>query len=232
MTHWYLGNDVGAILTVTAPAQLAQQMPALSVNPWDPLITATLVVASGESINLPVTFQVLDGGVTSNGVLVRTPIPGVSISAEQPVITNPAATAAAAAEAQLAQATAVLAAFDAANPGVCDDVADPTDPTKTVKRDPAKCATRTELAAAVDTATTAAVSASALASQYNPTASVVPATLSAGGGGYAYATLMVNDLPPPVGDLAGGSVDFYFSTIGPEVSSEAIKITVTTNPPK
>jgi len=235
MTHWYLGNDVGAILTVTAPAQLAQQMPALSVTPWDPLITATLVVASGESINLPVTFQVLDGGVTSNGVLVRTPIPGVSISAEQPVITNPAATAAAAAEAQLAQATAALAAFDAANPGVCDLIDDPTDPNvppKKVERDPAKCATRTELAATVDTATTTAASASALASQYNPTASVIPATLTSGGGGYAYATLMVSDLPPPVGDLAGGSVDFYFSTIGPEVSSEAIKITVTTNPPQ
>lgn len=232
MTHWYLGNDVGAILTVTAPAQLAQQMPPLSTSPWNPLITATMVVAPGESINLPVTFQVLDGGTLSGGVLARTPIPGVSISAEQPVITNPAATAAATAAAQLAQATAALAAFDAANPGVCDDVVDPANPSNVVKRDPAKCATRTALVTELDTATTAATKASALASQYNPTAVVVPATLTSGGGGYAHATLQVSDLPPPAGGLVGGSVDFYFSTIGPEVSSEAIKITVTTNPPK
>ena len=46
----------------------------------------------------------------------------------------------------------------------------------------------------------------------------------------AYATLQVSDLPPAFTDVPGGSVDFYFSTIGPEVSSEAIKITVTTNP--
>jgi len=230
LTHWYLGNNVGAILAVTAPAQLAQQMPALSLNPWPALVPATLVVAAGEVINLPITFQVLDGGVTSNGVLVRTPIPGVSIEAEQPVITNPAAAAAQAAAAQLAQATAVLAAFDAANPGVCDDVIDPADPTAVVKRDPAKCDQRTALVADLDTATTAAAKASALASQYNPTAAVIPATFASGGGGYAYATLQISDLPPPVGDVAGGSVDFYFSTIGPEVSSEAIKITVTTNP--
>ena len=231
MTHWYLGNNVGAILAVTSPAQMAQQMPAPLTEAWPPaLVTVTQVVAGGQSINLPITFQVLDGGVISGGVLVRTPIPAVAISSEI-VITNPAAVAAESAAAALAQATAVLAAFDAANPGVCDDVADPTDPTAVVKRDPAKCDQRTELVATLDAATTTAANASALASQYNPTASVVPATLASNGSGYARATLVVNDLPPPVGDVLGGSVDFYFSTIGPEVSSETIKITVTTNAP-
>jgi hypothetical protein len=239
MTHWYLGNGVGAILILTSPAQLAGLFPcsifdtyAACWNAW-PVVPVVQVVPAGTAINLPITFQVLDGGVTSNNILVRTPVPGVLIAVEPPVITNPAAAAAATAAVQLAQATAALAAFDAANPGVCDDVVNPADPTKVVKRDQGKCDQRTALVAILDAATTEAARASALANQYRPTASVVPATFASGAGGYAHATLMVNDLPPPVGGavpVLGGSVDFYFSTIGPEVSSQAIKITVTTNP--
>jgi hypothetical protein len=110
--------------------------------------------------------------------------------------------------------------FVAANPGVCDlVVTDPSNPTP-APRDPEKCAKQKELAAALDTAKSAAAAARAVANLHTPTASVEPATLASGTGGYARLVLNVNDLP------TDGSVDFSFSTIGPEIRSQVLQITV------
>ncbi|MFO1423080.1 MAG: hypothetical protein U1F70_05415 [Candidatus Competibacteraceae bacterium] len=132
MTHWYLGTPDGSILTITQPASLAAQIVdtvgpnPLTVTPWPALVATTQTVDPGAAITLPVTLQVLDGGVLSGGALRRTPIPAVSI-AMNIVINNPAEAAAQVAENKAAGLQAALDAFIAANPGVCDQVI--TDPT-------------------------------------------------------------------------------------------------------
>ncbi len=223
MTHWYLGNPDNSVLTITQPPQLAQQVAAIapiSLIPWPALVTVTQQVPSGATVNLPVTLQLLDGGVTSGGVLVRTPIPGVPI-AVQIVINDPSEAAAIAAEEAVVKAQAALDAFDALNPGVCDLIDDDGNPeTPPVERDPAKCAERKALVATLETAKIAAAQARAIANLHTPTASVVPAVLASSAGGYVNLVLQVNDLP------TNGSVDFFFSTIGPEIHSETLQITV------
>jgi hypothetical protein len=220
MTHWYLGTPDGSILTIASPAQLAAQIePTLATTPWPPLVKVTQTVNPGAAVVLPVTLQVLDGGVLSGGVLRRTPIPAVPIAVDI-VINDPAEAAAIAAEEALVKAQVAYDAFVAANPGVCDlVVTDPSNPTP-APRDPEKCAKQKELAAALDTAKSAAAAARAVANLHTPTASVEPATLASGTGGYARLVLNVNDLP------TDGSVDFSFSTIGPEIRSQVLQITV------
>jgi hypothetical protein len=63
------------------------------------------------------------------------------------------------------------------------------------------------------------------ANLHTPTASVVPTTLASGAGGFANLVLEVNDLP------TDGSVDFFFSTVGPEIRSQTLQITVQPPPP-
>lgn len=226
MTHWYLGTPDNSILTITSPSQLAAQIlleNPIDQNPWPALVKATLEVAPGAAVTQPVTLQLLDGGVLSGGVLRRTPIPGVPIAVDI-VINDPAETAAIRAEEALAQAQAALDAFVAANPGVCDLVLkDPEGEPE--ERDPEKCATQKELALALDTARTAAAQARVAANLHTPTASVVPTTLASGAGGFANLVLEVNDLP------TDGSVDFFFSTVGPEIRSQTLQITVQPPPP-
>ena len=219
MTHWYLGTPDGSILTITAPAQLAAQIePLLTATPWPPLVNVTQTVNPGAAVTLPVTLQVLDGGVLSGGVLRRTPVPAVPIAVDI-VINDPAEAAAIAAEEALAKAQAAYEVFVAANPGVCDLVLkDPEGEPE--ERDPAKCAKQKELAAALDTAKIAAVEARAVANLHTPTASITPQTIASGGNGYARVVLNVNDLP------TDGSVVFSFSTIGPEIRSQVLQITV------
>ncbi|QQS54651.1 MAG: hypothetical protein IPM89_01985 [Candidatus Competibacteraceae bacterium] len=222
MTHWYLGNPDGSFLTITQPPQLAQQVAVVAPIDQNPpaLVTVTQEVPSGIAVELPVTLQLLDGGVTSGGVLVRTPIPGVPI-AVQIVINDPSEAAAIAAEEAVVKAQVALDTFDALNPGVCDLIDDDGDPdTAPVERDPAKCAERKALVVTLDAAKIAAAQARAIANLHTPTASVVPATLASGAGGYTNLVLQVNDLP------TDGSVDFFFSTVGPEISSETLQITV------
>ena len=222
MTHWYLGTSDNSILTITQPLQLAQQVATIApidLVPWPGLITVTQEVASGAAVSLPVTLQLLDGGITSGGTLVRTPLPGVPIAVEI-VINDPAETAAIAAEEALVSAQTAYDVFVAANPGVCDLIADPANPEAVVERDPEKCAKQKELATALDNAKIAAAQARAVANLHTPTASVTPSTLASGAGGYANLVLQVNDLP------TDGSVDFFFSTVGPEISSETLQITV------
>ena len=89
-----------------------------------------------------------------------------------------------------------------------------------VERDPEKCAQQTVLATALSDATLAAAQARAIANLHTPTASVVPETLASGASGYVNLVLQVNDLP------TDGSVDFYFSTIGPEISSQTLQVTL------
>ena len=218
MTHWYLGTPDGSILTITAPAQLAAQIePLLTDTPWPALVKVTQTVNPGEALTLPVTLQVLDGGVLSGGALKRTPIPGVSIAVDI-VINDPAEAAAIVAEEAQAKAQASYDAFVAANPGVCDQVT--TDGETVVERDPEKCATQKALATALDEAKIAAIEARTVANLHTPTASVEPATVASGTSGYARLVLNVNDLP------TDGSVDFSFSTVGPEIRSEVLQITV------
>ena len=161
MTHWYLGTSDNSILTITQPLQLAQQVATLApidLVPWPGLITVTQEVASGTAVSLPVTLQLLDGGITSGSTLVRTPLPGVPIAVEI-VINNPAEAAAISAEEALASAQVAYDVFVAANPGVCDLIADPADPEAVVERDPEKCAKQKELALAVANAQTAPATA-------------------------------------------------------------------------
>jgi hypothetical protein len=219
MTHWYLGTPDGSILTITAPAQLAAQIePLLTDTPWPALVKVTQTVNPGEALTLPVTLQVLDGGVLSGGALKRTPIPGVSIAVDI-VINDPAEAAAIVAEEAQAKAQASYDAFVAANPGVCDLVLKDAEG-EPVERDPEKCATQKALATALDEAKIAAIEARTVANLHTPTASVEPATVASGTSGYARLVLNVNDLP------TDGSVDFSFSTVGPEIRSEVLQITV------
>ena len=241
MTHWYLGMPNG-ILTITSPqslvAALAQVFFAidptitnpLNYTPWPGLVQVSQNVATGAAVNLPVTLQVLDGGVCKAWAgdqcveMFRAPITGVPVAVDI-VINDPAEAAAIAAEEAAAQAQAAYDAFIAANPGVCDLVLkDPEGEPE--ERDPEKCARQKELTAALDAAKIAAVEARALANLHTPTASVSPTTLASVGGGYIRAVLNVNDLP------TDGSVDFFFSTVGPSVSSQVLQITVQPPPPK
>ncbi len=222
MTHWYLGTSDNSVLTITAPGQLAAQVAAIApidLVPWPGLITVTQEVASGAAVNLPVTLQLLDGGVTSGGVLRRTPVPGVPIALEI-VINDPSEAAAVLAEEVVVKAQVAFDVFVAANPGVCDLIVDPANPEAVVERDPEKCAKQKELATALDNAKIAAAQARAIANLHTPTASVVPATLASGAGGFTNLVLQVNDLP------TDGSVDFFFSTVGPEIRSETLQIRV------
>lgn len=217
LTHWYLGNPDGSIITITQPTQLSSQI--------DPAVTTGVVsvvqsIAPGAALNLPVTLRVLDGGVQSGGSLKRTPVPGVPIAVDI-VIKDPAETQAIAAEEALAKAQASFDAFVAANPGVCDLVIPEgsTDLTP-VPRDEEKCTKQKELSTALETARTAAVEARLVANLHSPTASVTPETVVSGAGGYARVVLEVSDLP------TDGSVDFFFSSVGPEVLTQTLQITV------
>ena len=236
MTHWYLGNPDGSIIAITSPLALAQQMPPLQTacgtEGVDQGTTATLEVAPGATITQPVTLQLLDGGIGNGNCtggpvdftappqgLIRTPIPGVPIAVDI-TINDPAEIAAILAEETVVSAQVAYDVFVAANPGVCDLIVDPEDPEAVVERDSEKCAKQKELATTLDNAKIAAAQARAIANLHTPTASVVPATLASGAGGYAKLVLQVNDLP------TDGSVDFFFSTVGPEISSETLQITV------
>ena len=230
MTHWYLGIPDGSIVAVIDPPSLAQQMPPLQTSCGIDTVsglTAILTVNPGAAISQPITLQLLDGGLgngdcSADGVpdgTIRTPIPGVPIAVNV-TINDPAEIAAIVAEEAVAEAQAVFDAFVAANPGVCDKVIDPANPDAVVERDPVKCAKKTELQATLDTAQEAAVAARTVANLHTPTASVTPATLASGAGGYSRAVLNVNDLP------IDGSVVFSFSTIGPEIRSKMLTITV------
>lgn len=224
LTHWYLGTPDGSILTLVKPAELAAQITTPIDAEWPTTpVTVTQNVDPGTALQLPITLQLLDGGVLSGGKLVRTGLPAVPINVDV-VINDPAEAAAIAAEETLAKAQASFDAFTTTNPGVCDLITDPADSTATVERDPTKCATQKELSAAVDAAKTAAVEARTVANLHTPTASVVPTTLASGSGGYVVAVLQVSDLP------TDGSVDFSFSTIGPDVRSEVLQIKVQPTP--
>ena len=221
LTHWYLGTSTGSVLTIAQPSQLAAQF--LTTAPLTAevpaLVTVTQEVEAGAAINFPMTLQLLDGGVESGGTLVRTPIPGVPITVDV-VIHDPSETTAVLAEETMVGAQTALDVFVAANPGVCDLITDPSDPETVVERDPEKCAQQTVLATALSDATLAAAQARAIANLHTPTASVVPETLASGASGYVNLVLQVNDLP------TDGSVDFYFSTIGPEISSQTLQVTL------
>ncbi|MBK8507773.1 MAG: hypothetical protein IPL51_03735 [Candidatus Competibacteraceae bacterium] len=216
LTHWYLGNPDGSIVTIAQPPQLSSQI--------DPTVTTGIVsvvqtIDPGAALNLPVTLKVLDGGITSGGALRRTPIPGVSLAVDV-VIKDPSEAKAILAEETLAKAQASFDAFVAANPGVCDlVVTDPANPTP-APRDAEKCTKQKELATALDTAKTAAVEARLVANLHTPTASVTPKTVVSGAGGLARVVLEVSDLP------ADGSVDFFFSSVGPEILTQTLQITV------
>ncbi|HRC73771.1 MAG TPA: hypothetical protein PK880_14750, partial [Candidatus Competibacter sp.] len=64
------------------------------------------------------------------------------------------------------------------------------------------------------------VEARLAANLHTPTASVTPKTVVSGAGGFAKMVLNVSDLP------TDGSVEFFFSTVGPEIRSQTLQITV------
>ena len=218
LSHWYLGTPDGSILALIKPVGLVSQVQPAIGDAWPSLVKVTHNMDAGGSLELPVTLQLLDGGVQSGGKLVRTPIPGVPISVDI-VINDPAEASAIAAEEAMAKAQAAFDAFFAANPGVCDLILQSAE-TANVERDPAKCTSQKTLLATLDAAKTTATQARTVANLHTPTASVIPTPLASGANGYVQAVLQVNDLP------TDGSVDFYFSTVGPEARSETLQITV------
>ena len=220
LSHWYLGTPDGSILALIKPVELVSQVqPTVGDATWPPVVKVTHNMDAGGTLELPITLQLLDGGVQSGGKLVRTPVPGVPINVDV-VINDPSEASAIAAEEAMAKAQVAFDVFVAANPGVCDLIVQSADNPTPVERNPTKCATQKALASTLDTAKTTAVQARAVANLHTPTASVVPTPLASGANGYVQAVLKVSDLP------TDGSVDFYFSTVGPEVRSETLQITV------
>ncbi len=223
MTHWYLGVSDDSILTITSPGNLAQQIlldNPITTTPWPPLVKAIFEVVPGQPVSQPVTLQLLDGGILSGGALRRTGVPGVPIGVEI-VINDPAETAAIRAEEAMAKAQIALDVFVANNPGVCDlIIKDENNPDQKEERDVEKCTKQKELATALNDAKVAAAETRAIANLHTPAASVIPTTLASGAGGFVNLVLQVDDLP------ADGSVDFYFSTVGPDVRSQTLQITV------
>lgn len=231
LTHWYLGLPNG-ILTIVQPASLVSALATALENPevlpinipnWPARVTVAEDIAANAT-NMPVTLQVLDGGVCkawAEGTCVqmaRAPLPGASVTVDV-VINDPTEAAAIAAEEALAKAQVAYDTYVAANPGVCDLILkDPEGEPE--PRDQAKCEVQTKLATDLDTAKVTAAQARAVANQHTPTASVSPATLVSDGSGYIRAVLNVDDLP------LEGSVDFFFSTIGPSVSTQTLQVTL------
>ncbi|NJN46664.1 MAG: hypothetical protein HC808_09485, partial [Candidatus Competibacteraceae bacterium] len=56
---------------------------------------------------------------------------------------------------------------------------------------------------------------------FTPTATVEPENLLTGPDGIVMPIITVNDLPP------NGLVEFFFSTVGPEIRSDTVTVTVT-----
>lgn len=219
MSHWYLGTPDSSILAVISPAELVSQVqPTVGTPTWPSVVTVTHKVDPGTSLELPITLQLLDGGVQSGSTVTRTPIPGVPINVDV-VVSDPSKAAAVIAEEAMIKAQAALDAFIAGNPGVCDLILK-TAGGEPEERDSEKCGAQKTLSTTLDAAKTAAIQAQTVANLHTPTASVIPGTLASGAGGYVRAVLKVNDLP------VDGSVDFYFSTVGPEVRSQTLQIKV------
>lgn len=204
MTHWYLGIADGSTLKLIEPTSaVTDDGNILSVN-------------VGEPLNQAITLQLVDGGVDSDGDGIPdkfTPIPGVPVAVEI-AITDPAKANAIATNEAVTVAQANLTAFQGLNPTlICSP--EPSD-----EDEAAKCETLKELEAALETAQLAAAEAKTLDELHNPTASITPTSLATGANGYAKATLHVSDLP------SDGQVDFFFSTIGPEILTDTLTITV------
>jgi hypothetical protein len=230
LCHWYLGIATGATLNLEPPEDA--EFPVL--------------IGQDAPVIKKITLQLLDGGTPP------APLPAEQI-AVQIDITDPdktdrinAEVAVAVAEARLEAAEAALAEFQAANPGATEAACTDGDPDNnmdgvpdTIADDSRQCTTLLALLQAVDDAAAALREAEAALAEaitrddaFEPQACVVPvgsttcedAVLSVrtGANGIAMANLLVIDLPP------NGLVEFFFSTVGPEILAETV--TITANP--
>ncbi|MCP5420535.1 MAG: hypothetical protein H6970_06300 [Gammaproteobacteria bacterium] len=225
MCHWYLGIATGATLNL---------IPADDTD-------FSVLIGQEDPVVKKVTLQLLDGGVPPS------PLPAETI-AVQIDITDPDKTDRINAELEVAVAEKKLELAEEAvsEAGVTEeqctngDVDENGDP---IPGDPpddsSECQVLLELIAARDEAAAALREAEAALAEaeirddaYEPQACVVPvgsttcddavSVLRTDGSGIAMGNLLVIDLPP------NGLVEFFFSTVGPEVLADTI--TVTANP--
>lgn len=230
LCHWYLGVADGSTLQLIPPED------------------ADLIVSPGETVNKTITLQLLDGNDPPS------PLPGERIAVKV-VITDPDKTDRIAAElavdiaqARLDAARQALTNFVAANSGinftnpvdppgtpqdcllnVLDD-SDPPQPTGATEPNPnavPECEIFSNLQQdiidadkALQEAQQNLAEAIARDDAHEPTASVEPENPMTGANGLVTLTLTVSDLPP------NGKVEFFISTLGPEVLAETVTVTV------
>jgi len=206
-TSWYLGVADGSTLTV---------IPASDQNASD----QNLQVPVGESVTKTLTVQLFDGATPP------APLPAEKLSV-QVVVTDPDHDAAIAAQNAVAAAQAVVSATIASNPANCS----PTAPAEGTSED-ARCTSwRDALVAAQDALTAAQADLAAATARdalHNPTATFTPNPLVTGTDGIAALTITVADLytGASTGGDSDSKVEFFITTVGPEIRAETITITV------
>lgn len=210
---WYLGIADGSTLNVIPPENL------------------NLTVPVGQTLTKAITLQLFDGGVPP------APLPAEVLDV-QVVITDPDHDAFLAAEATVAVANATLAAVQAANPASCsvekpvDNPATPPPADESVE-DP-RCPTwRAALVSAQDAVTQAKADlakAQVCDARYTPTATYSPKPLVTGAQGIATMTIAVSGLYTGATsgcDNGDAEVQYFISTVGPEIQAPTITITIT-----
>ncbi len=203
LSAWYLGIPEGSTLTV---------VPASDQN---------LRIPVGGTLTKTLSIQLFDGAEPP------APLPAEVLSV-QVVVTDPDRDAAVAAENAVAAAEAVLAAVTASNPAGCKE----KPPGEGDPEEDARCASwRDALVAAQDALTKARsdlAAAQARDALHEPTAEFSPDPLITGANGIAAMTVTVSDLytGASTGGTGDAKVEFFITTVGPEIRAETLVITV------
>ncbi len=199
-TSWYLGVATGAKLVLVPATDQSFQIP----------VGATIT-------DRKVTVQLVDGAIPA------APLPGEKLSV-QFVITDPDKDAAIAAKAALTAAQADLDKVNDSRPPNCPPVP-PSLPT-------AECTAWQASLAAAQTAFNKAKAESDAANArdalHNPTASFKPNPLVTGVDGFAVMNVTVSDLysAASTGGTGDAKVQFFISTVGPEVLAPPVVVTI------
>lgn len=203
-TSWYLGIPTGAKLTVIPASDQKLQVPVGQVTP---------------PFTKDLRIQLLDGATQQPA-----PLPAEKLSV-QVVITDPDKDAVAVAQAAVATATAaVSAAQSALSAAGC--------PATKQDNEPAACEGLRSALVEAQTALSKANSDLSLAQArdalHTPTATFKPDPLVTGVDGIAVMTIEVSDLytGASTGGTGDAKVEFFITTVGPEILAETLTITV------
>jgi hypothetical protein len=206
-TSWYLGIPTGAKLTVIPASDQKLQVPVGQVAP---------------PFTKDLRIQLLDGAAQQPA-----PLPAEKLSV-QVVITDPDKDAVAVAQASVATATAAVAAAQSALSAAGCPATAPTPPAT----EPAACeglrSALTEAQTALAKANSDLTLAQARDDLHTPTASFTPDPLVTGVDGIAVLTIEVSDLytGASTGGKGDAKVEFFITTVGPEILAETLTITV------